>query len=226
VAKVDRLIEALGLHEGASVLDIATGMGETLCRVAARYGAQCTGVERSPYFWDEARAKAAQRGLAERVTIVQQDGAEFTAPDASYDAAMCIGAEWVFGGFEDTLRALMRWAKPGGTVVASSPHWLAEPPDDYLNGEGLTREQFTSQPATLRRVAALGLDLVYMVSSSLDDWDEYESLSWLGAADYVREHPDDPDNAAIMEWSRRRQRAYLAHGRDCLGWATYVFRKP
>jgi ubiquinone/menaquinone biosynthesis C-methylase UbiE len=216
----------LGLEEGATVLDIATGKGETLCRVAARYGARCTGVERSPYFCDEAQAKASERGLAERVTIVQQDGADFTAPDASYDAAMCMGAEWVFGGFEGTLRALMRWAKPGGTVVASTPHWLAEPPDEYLEDHGLTREQFTSQAETLQCAASLGLELVYMVSSSLDDWDEYESLSWLGAAAYVREHPDDPDNAEIVEWTRRRQRAYLAHGRECLGWATYVFRKP
>ena len=57
VAKVDRLIEALELAPGARVLDIATGKGETLCRVAARYGAQCTGVERSPYFCDEARRR-------------------------------------------------------------------------------------------------------------------------------------------------------------------------
>jgi hypothetical protein len=76
---------------------------------------------------------------------------------------MCIGAEWVFGGFESTLRELMRWAKPGGTVVAGTPHWIAEPPDDYVRAEGLTPDQFMSQDATIVKGTSLGLSLVYVV---------------------------------------------------------------
>jgi SAM-dependent methyltransferase len=214
------------LPPGARVLDIATGKGETLCRVAARYGAVCTGVERSPYFCDEARAKAAERGLGDRVTIVQQDGAEFRADDASFDAAMCIGAEWVFGGFAGTVSSLARWAKPGGVIVASTPHWLREPEDAYLEAMGLARDQFGTMGQSVASARELGLGLVYMAASSLDDWDEYESLSSLGAYDYVRDNPHDPDAADIIQRTETSQDAYLTYGRDALGWATYVFRKP
>jgi ubiquinone/menaquinone biosynthesis C-methylase UbiE len=225
-AKFDRLIEALQLPRCARVLDIATGKGEMLCRLAVRYEAQCTGVERSPYFCDEARAKAKERGVADRVTIVQQDGADFMAPDASFDAAMCIGAEWVFGGFEETLWALSRWAIPGGTVVAGTPHWTAEPPEAYLQARGIKRSDFTTKQVNVAAAEALGMRLVYHVASSEDDWDEYDGASWLSAYDYVREHPEDADNAEIIERTEQDKASYFTPGRETLGWATYVFRKP
>jgi ubiquinone/menaquinone biosynthesis C-methylase UbiE len=220
------LVAALQLARDARVLDIATGKGETLCRVAARYGAQCTGIERSPYFCEEARARVVQRGLESRVTIVQQDGSEFSASDSSFDAAMCIGAEWIFDGFEGTLRALSRWTRPGGTIVVGTPHWRQIPPDDFLVAEGYTRHQFASQEETVARATALGLNLVYMVASSVDDWDDYESRGWLAAHEYARDNPDDPDSAEVIERTERSRQAYFAHGRKCFGWATYVFRKP
>ena len=64
-------------------------------------------------------------------------GADFAAPAASYDLAMCIGASWAFGGHRGTLLALSRWARPGGLVDRRSPAvgdstWLssATPPED------------------------------------------------------------------------------------------------
>jgi ubiquinone/menaquinone biosynthesis C-methylase UbiE len=223
---VDRLVEALQLPAGSSVLDIATGMGETLCRVAERYSARCTGIDYSPYFCEQATHRAQERGLSDLVSFVQMDGASFSAPEATYDAAMCIGAEWVMGGFEATLRSLMRWTKPGGVIVASTPFWLAEPPEAYLQASGIDRSTYGGQAGNVRTARDLGLRLVYHVVSSRDDWDEYQSASWLAAYDYVRDYPDDPDAAEIIERTEQDQAAYFTPGSECLSWATYVFRKP
>ena len=201
-------------------------MGEMLCRVAARYRAYCTGIEYSPCFRKIAIAKAAERGLGDLVNFVEMDAASFNAPDATYDAATCIGAEWVLGGFEATLRSLARWTKPGGTVVASTPFWLSEPPDAYLQAIGFKRDDYATQSENVRTGEVLGLRLVYQLASNRDDWDEYHSASWLAAYDYVRDHPDDPDAAEIIERTEQDKAAYLMAGSESLNWATYVFRKP
>ncbi|HOL16042.1 MAG TPA: class I SAM-dependent methyltransferase, partial [Bacillota bacterium] len=64
------------------------------------------------------------------------------------------------------------------------------------------------------------------VVSSPDDWDRYEGLQWYAAAEYARSNPNDPDLPELMERVNRSRESYLRWGRDCLGWAVYLFRKP
>jgi hypothetical protein len=196
-----------------------------LCRIAARYGAVCVGVERSSYFCTEAREKVRSRGLSDLVTLEEVSGEDFNAPEATFDATMCIGAEWVFGGWTGTLTRLQQWAKPGSTVVAGTPFWTAPPPAAYLETMGFSSDSFSTHAGNVAAGESLGLDLLFAVVSSQDDWDNYMGLSWRAAYDFIRDHPDDPDAAEIEQRTVKDKNAYLRYGRDCLGWATYVFRK-
>ena len=223
--KVDSVIDALRLTPASRVLDIACGKAEMLCRIAARYGAACVGVEYSSYFCDEAREKAQSRGLSDLVTIEEISGADFTAPDAAFDVTMCIGGEWIFGGWTSTLARLQQWAKPGATVVGGTPYWIAPPPAAYLEAMGLSSDSFSTHAENVAAGESLGLNLLFAVASNQDDWDNYMALSWRGAYDFVRDQPNDPDVAEIVERTANDKNAYLRYGRDCLGWAIYVFRK-
>ena len=50
----------------------------------------------------------------------------------SYDAALCLGASFVFGSLADTVDALAPAVRPGGHVVVGEPYWRRLPlPDDY-----------------------------------------------------------------------------------------------
>jgi hypothetical protein len=42
-AKLDHVVDVLNLTANAKVLDMASGKGELVCRIAAKYGAHCTG---------------------------------------------------------------------------------------------------------------------------------------------------------------------------------------
>jgi SAM-dependent methyltransferase len=225
LAKVDYVIEALQLSPASRVLDIACGKAEMLCRIAARYGAVCLGVERSPYFCSEASEKVQSRGLSDLVTLEEKSGEDFTAPDASFDVTMCIGAEWVFGGWAGTLTRLQQWAKPGATVVGGTPYWIAPPPAAYLEASGLASDSFSTHAGNVAAGESLGLDLLFAVASNQDDWDYYEGLSWRAAYDFIRDQPNHPDAAEIEQRTMNDKNSYLRYGRDCLGWATYVFRK-
>lgn len=225
-AKLDQVVEALQLEPSARVLDVACGKAELLCRIAKRYGASCTGVEVSPFMCQEARRKVESRGLAGLVTVHEMRGQDFVAPDASFDAVMCIGATWVFGGFRGTLAALARWTKPGGIVAVGEPHWTAEPPPEYLAMSRLEKRSFGTHAENFETGWALGLKPVFSVASNVDDWDRYECLTWLAAARYVRENPADPDLKEIEGMIASEKEQYIRWGRDCFNWAIYMFEKP
>jgi SAM-dependent methyltransferase len=225
LAKVDQVIEALQLSPESRVLDIACGKAEMLCRIAARYGAACVGVEYSAYFCSEASQTIASRGLSDLVTIEEKNGADFTAAEATFDETMCIGGEWIFGGWANTLSRLQRWAKPGATVVGGTPFWTAPPSAAYLEAMGLSDDSFSTHAGNVAVGESLGLKLLFAVASSQDDWDNYWGLSWRAAYDFIRDQPNDPDCAAIEDRIMNEKNAYFQYGRDCLGWAMYVFRK-
>ena len=63
--------------------------------------------------------------------------------------------------------------------------------------------------------------------SSEDDWDRYEGYHRYAVETYAAEHPEDPDVAELLADTRRyHDDVYLRWGRQEVGWAVYLFRKP
>jgi SAM-dependent methyltransferase len=223
-AKVTEIIDLLRLEPAARVLDIGCGRAEFLFRLCERWGASAVGVDRSPFCAAGARERAAERGLAGRVEIVEADGAAYPAVPHSFDASICLGASWVWGGHAGTLAALKERNRPGGFVVAGEPYWRKDPPPDYLETSGLTREMFGTHASNVAAGREAGLTFLHAIVSNEDDWDRYEGLHCYAAERYAAEHPDDPDNAGLLERVRADYGTYVRWGRDHLGWAVYIFR--
>jgi SAM-dependent methyltransferase len=223
--KLRRLVELLRLPTEAQVVDIACGKGEFLIHLAEAYRVRGAGIDISPFHVADARSRLARRAPAAGITFTQMNGADFR-PDAphSLDLASCIGASWVFGGHAATLEALISMVKPGGWVIVGEPYWLQEPSEDYLEASGVAREDFGSHSSNAETGERRGLDLVYTIVSSQEDWDRYEGLQWYATDEYARNHPDDSDLAELVERVGRARAAYLRWGRDTLGWAIYMFR--
>ena len=227
LAKTKEFIECLRLPNGGRVLDVACGKAEFLCLVAERYEVAGTGLDLSPFTIEEARKNVAARGLEGRIELLHMDGDKYK-PDAkaTLDLASCIGGSWIYKGHEGTLKALSGMVKPGGLVLVGEPFWRTQPDPDYLKLTGQGADLCGSHWANVRTGVDMGLSLLYTVVSNEDDWDRYEGLQWQAAERYAVEHPDDPDVKALLQTSRKNQDAYLRWGRDCLGWAMYLFRKP
>ena len=224
--KLIRLVKILRLPTNAQVVDIACGKGEFLIRLAEAYDVRGTGVDISPFFIADAQRRLHRRVSAGDITFTQMDGAEFKPEEPhKFDLASCIGASWVFGGHDDTLRTLIRMVKPGGWVIVGEPYWLQEPTEDYLEASGIAREDFGSHFSNAETGGRRGLDLVHTLVSSKDDWDTYEGLQWYATAEYARTHPDDPDLDELVERVEKDRATYLHWGRDTVGWAIYMFRR-
>ncbi len=223
--KLDEVIELLTINAEAAVLDIACGKGEMLTRLAERYEISGVGVDISPYFVADTKQKLQERVSDVQIKILNMDGADYK-PDQLFDLAMCIGASWVYKGHQGTLHALKSMTKPGGLVLVGEPFWIKEPDEAYLAAENHTRDMFGTHYENVLVGEQEGLVPLYTIVSNQDDWDQYETLQWYAAAMYARDNQDDPDVPEILARVAHGRRNYLRWGRDTVGWALYLFRKP
>jgi len=224
--KFERLCRLLRLDRGTRVLDIACGKGEFLVMLAELFDIVGVGVDISPYCIRECLDKKRARVPEADIKFIEMDGAEYE-PESyeSFDLAMCIGASGVFGGHRGALRKLKGMTRPGGLVAVGEPFWLKDPSEEYLRAEGMGREELGTHFDNVRVGEEEGLVCLYTLVSDHDYWDHYETFQWWAVDDYVRTHPDDPDNLELLEKTRIGKESYLRWGRDTQGWAIYVFRK-
>ncbi|WP_254767825.1 SAM-dependent methyltransferase [Salinilacihabitans rarus] len=208
------------------VLDLACGKGELLCRWAVRYGAAGTGVDLHDAFVADARARAAELDVADRVAFVQGDASEYDVAAHDVDVASCIGASWIGGGLVGTLRLLEAAAADDESLLlVGEPYWTEEPPSEAV--EALAdgdRDRYGTLIETLDRAEAGGYELVEMVIADRDAWDRYEATQWKTVDDWLRAHPDDPDADALRRHRDENRRTYLRYGRRYFGWGVFVFR--
>ena len=229
--KLMLLGDVCDLQAGMRQLDLACGKGEMLCRWAERYGLTGTGVDISEVFLQAARERAQELGVADKVSFVQGDAGAYPQNEHAFDIVSCIGATWIGSGLVGTLELMKRALNDkGGLLLVGEPYWIDPPPEEALEAfselkEGFeTKDLFVSLEGTLDRFEQVGLDLLEMVLADLDSWDRYEASQWTSAGNWLRDHPDDPDAAALREWINENRRIYLRYGRRYLGWGVFVLR--
>jgi cyclopropane fatty-acyl-phospholipid synthase-like methyltransferase len=218
--KLQAVGDVLNLGTESRVIDFGCGKGELLILWAERFNISGTGVDISQQFCEKGRNKVKGRKLDDRIEIVQAVGSEYTS-DEKYDAGLCIGASFIWGGFRETVQALKKHVKSSGKLAIGEPYWLkSNVPQEYLNG--------SAPPGTLYEHEILqianeeGYDIEYMVRSSLDDWDRYNAGNWRGLVRWVHDNPDHPERQDIIDHLRKNQDDYLRYEREYLGWAIYV----
>src|SRR5512138_2836317 len=89
--KLATLGAALHLEPGARVLDLGSGSGEMLCTWARDHGVIGTGIDMSQLFTEQAKRRAEELGVADRVTFIHGDAAGCVS-DEKVSVAACVGA--------------------------------------------------------------------------------------------------------------------------------------
>ncbi len=223
--KFERLCQLLQLKRGERVLDIACGKGEFLIRLAELYDIAGVGVDMSPHHIRDCEEKRRRRVPNGNIEFVNMDGADYRPKVAAcFDLACCIGASWVYGGHRGTIQALKGMVKKGGLIVVGEPFWLKQPSQEYLEVQGIKKDDFGTHYDNVKLGEDEELTCLYTLVSSYDDWDHYETLQWWVIDEYIRAHPDDPDIHEIVERKTLEKNLYLQGGRETMGWAIYVFR--
>jgi predicted O-methyltransferase YrrM len=221
--KLRLLGERLSLRPGSHVLDVASGRGGPALVLAEAFGCRITCVERADEFVDVAAERVRDAGLEHLIEIVHADARAFPLEPELYDAALCLGASFVWDGLPGTLAALAPAVHRGGFVAVGEPFWRSWPLPDGFDPE--TGDDFGTLVETVTRFEAGGLEVVTLITASEDDWDRYESLHWLAVEEWLHEHPDDPDAARFRQLNRGFRERYLRWQRELLGWAIVVGRR-
>ncbi|WP_306366340.1 cyclopropane-fatty-acyl-phospholipid synthase family protein [Nocardiopsis sp. CC223A] len=225
-AKFAALGESLRLAPGTRVLDLASGSGEMLCTWARDLGFTGTGVDISTLFTEQARARAAELGVADRVEFIHGDAAGHVA-DQPVDLAACVGATWIGGGVAGTIELLDRSLRPGGLMLIGEPYWRQPPPDEETAQacQATSIADFRELPDLIGRFQDLGYDVVEMMLSDQDSWDRYTAAQWLSMRRWLDQNPDDELAPEVREKLTTEPARYARYGREYLSWGVFALMK-
>jgi ubiquinone/menaquinone biosynthesis C-methylase UbiE len=174
----ERLCEAVDVHSGQKVLDVATGSGNTAISAARRY-CDVSGIDYVPELIEQAK----ERAQAERLEITFEvgDAENLPYPDASFDVVLSTVGVMFAPNQEKTAGELLRVCKPGGKIglanwtpdgfignmfrtvgkhvppppgIKPPPLWGTEERLRELFGEGLSSLRTTRHSYTFRALSA------------------------------------------------------------------------
>jgi len=213
--------EILGVGQDSRIIDFGCGFGELLALWAERFGVSGIGIDIREHACDRAKARMEKRGLSERVKIVCTNGRDYPFERRSFDAALCIGATFIWGGYRQTIQAMKEAIHSGGKLAIGEVYWLKENvPKEYLETTAPSGTMFEHELLQVTREE--GFDIEYIVRASDDDWARYSTGNWLGLLRWIDENPEHPERQEVIDHLHKDQEEYLRYEREYLGWAMYI----
>jgi ubiquinone/menaquinone biosynthesis C-methylase UbiE len=118
------LCEAVDVHSGQKVLDIATGSGNTAISAARRY-CDVTGIDYVPELFGQAKERAGAERL--EITFEVDDAENLPYPDAAFDVVLSTVGVMFTPDQEKAAGELLRVCKPGVERPGTIPGAFALP---------------------------------------------------------------------------------------------------
>ena len=215
--------EALRLQAGTRVLDLGSGSGEMLCTWARDFGIIGTGIDMSQLFSDQAKCRAEELNVADRVEFIHGDATDYVA-DNKVGVAACLGATWIGGGVAGTIKLLTKSLRIGGINLIGEPYWLKLPPtEEVAKGcQANSIADFLLLPELIACFADLEYDIVEMVLADQNGWDRYEAAKWLTMRRWLEANPDDDFAKEVRAQLTSEPGRYTTYTREYLGWGVFA----
>jgi len=175
-------------------------------------------------YLDELNRRAADAGLAERITTRRLDMARAHEDEQRYDLVWAEGSLYNIG-FTDGVALARRLLRPGGVAAATELCWLdPEPPAEaveYFQREYPAMTHAADAAADLRRV---GAEPLAQFTLRPDAW---TTDYYLPLAEHLRKlkvkHADDPEALAVFDHADRELAIHRRFG-HAYGYVFFIFR--
>jgi len=197
-----------------------------LCTWARDYGVVGTGIDMSRLFTEQAKLRAEELGVADRVVFIHGDATGYVAGE-KVDVAACVGATWIGGGVAGTIELLTQSLRPGGIILIGEPYWRKLPPSEDIARGCLANSvsDFLVLPELLASFGRLGYDVVEMVLADQDSWDRYEAAKWLTMRRWLEANPDDELAKEVRAQLTSEPVRYVTYTREYLGWGVFALMR-
>jgi SAM-dependent methyltransferase len=136
------LCEAVDIHPGQTVLDVATGSGNTAL-AAARRGGVVTGIDFVPALLARGEERAAAERLA--ITFREGDAERLAFDDGTFDVVLSTFGVMFAPDQDRAARELLRVCRPGGTIGLAC--WT---PDSFMGQTFALTTKYVPPPPGLR----------------------------------------------------------------------------
>lgn len=221
--KLATLGAVLRLEAETRILDLGSGSGEMLCTWARDYKITGTGIDMSRLFSEQAKLRAEELGVADRVEFIQGDATGYVAENRA-DVAACIGATWIGGGLAGTIELLAQSLKAGGIMLVGEPYWLRLPPTEDIARQchAGSISDFFILPELLESFGDLDYDVVEMVLADQEGWDRYEAAKWLTMRRWLEVNQDDDLAEEIRAKLTSEPKRHASYTREYLGWGVFA----
>lgn len=205
------------------MLDLGSGSGEMLCTWARDHGIIGTGIDMSQLFSEQAKLRAEELGVADRVEFIHGDAAGYVA-DEKAGVAACVGASWIGGGVAGTIGLLAKSLGANGIILIGEPYWRQLPPTEEVSRGCLAHSisDFLTLPELIASFGHLGYDVVEMVLADQDGWDRYEAAKWLTMRLWLEANPDDELAKEVRAQLTSEPGRYVTYTREYLGWGVFA----
>ncbi len=213
----------LRMPPGTRILDLGSGSGEMLCTWARDFGITGIGIDMSQLFSKQAKLRAEELGVADRVAFIHADAAGYVAGEKC-DMAACVGATWIGGGVAGTIELLNKSLKPNGIILIGEPYWRQLPESEEVAKECMANSiaDFLILPKLVASFGELGYDVVEMVLADQEGWDRYEAAKWLTMRRWLKANPDDDFAGEIRANLTKAPMQHVAYTREYLGWGVFA----
>jgi SAM-dependent methyltransferase len=197
-----------------------------LCTWARDYGIVGTGIDMSQLFSEQAKLRAQELGVADKVNFIHDDAAGYVS-DEKVGVAACVGASWIGGGVAGTMELLARSLLTGGIILIGEPYWRQLPPTEEVAKGCLANSisDFLLLPELLASFSRLGYDVVEMVLADQDSWDRYEAAKWHTMRRWLEANPTDELAQDVRAKLTSEPVRYAAYTREYLGWGVFALMK-
>jgi ubiquinone/menaquinone biosynthesis C-methylase UbiE len=113
------------------ILDIGCGPGAQTLDLASLTNGTIIAIDNHPVYINQLKQKVLEKGLAEKISVVQADMFHLDFPDTTFDVIWAEGSIYIIG-FENGFKQWKSLLKPQGYLVASEITWLKPNPPQEL----------------------------------------------------------------------------------------------
>ena len=231
VGTLKKIGEHIGLSADLQVFDASCGKGGSVISLARMFGCSAIGLDDRPEFVEDGRRRILFEDLSHLIDLLTHSGDDFPFDDGYFDLALLCEPAYPSNG-TGKLGSLTRIVKPGGWIAFSGLVW--KPEDEDLDSERLARwldAYLPCEPIDVEEFRGhfteQGYAVEFVEHESENAWETFLAPQARAIIENRLEYADSLEAQGTLDgWQRDLEIYHDGGGRQLLGYATFLLRRP